>query len=107
MVAVEYPFAFTVTLLGFSPGAGVCNQIPLMEPFWLLYPDSAPPHPGLGLLLYPMVGSVALCGPLLPLPELGLVLLAEPPHPLRNKTSSATVKTQREEGKSLIMRYSR
>jgi len=58
-----------------------------------------------------MVGSVLLPEPLLPppepllpLPEPGLLPIPEPPHPMMNKTWSATANEQREERKSLSMR---
>jgi hypothetical protein len=54
-----------------------------------------------------MVGSVLLPELLPPLPEPGLLPLPEPPHPMMNKTWSATANEQREERKSLGMRYSR
>ena len=98
MASLAYAVAFTVTLLGLTPGAGLCNQMPLIEPFWLLYPDSDPPHPGLLLLGSPPNTE------LLPLPGIPpdpdpppdpvLVVEAEPPHPAMTKTCSANAKKQ-------------
>jgi len=101
MASAAYAVAFTVTLAGFTPGAGVCNQMPLIEPFWLLYPDSDPPHPGL-LLLGSPPNTVLLPVPdpplepgLLPLPLALVFLEIEPPHPITTKTWNANVNKER------------
>jgi hypothetical protein len=112
MVAVAYAVAFTVTLLGFSPGAGVCNQMPFTEPFWLLYPDSAPPHPGLLLLGDPpMTEPPPLPDPppepgLLPPPLPVVVIEVEPLHPTIIRTWNANANPQEKERKNRNTRYS-
>ena len=112
MAAVAYAIAFTVTLLKFSPGAGLCNQMPVTEPFWLLYPDSAPPQPGLLLFGDPPITGDPPPEPDPPLPEPPpepgllppplpvLVFEVEPPHPTMTRTWSATANEQRKERKS-------
>jgi len=117
MAAVAYAVAFTVTLPGFSPGAGFCNQMPVTEPFWLLYPDSAPPQPGLLLLGDPPITGEPPPEPdppplpdpppepgLLPLPLPVLVFEGEPPHPTITRTWSANAKEEKKERKSRNIR---
>ncbi len=112
MASLAYAVAFTVTLAGFTPGAGVCNQMPLIEPFWLLYPDSNPPHPGLLLVGSPPktvvlpVPDPPLPDPPLPPPEPGLLMVeGEAPHPAITRTWSANTKEQRRERRIRNMGY--
>ena len=114
MAAVAYAVAVTVTLLSFSPGAGLCIQMPDIEPFWLLYPDSLPPHPGLLSAGFPPKTPDPLPDPLPepvpeplpePVPEPGLVVLTEllfeaEPQPAMIRTWSAIATEQTTERQS-------
>ena len=109
MADLAYAVAFTSTWLAFSPGAGLCNQMPVTEPFWLLYPDSDPPQPGLLLL-----GDPPITGdpppPPDPPPEPGLLLLplpmveVEAPHPTMTTAWNANANEQRKERRSRNIR---
>jgi hypothetical protein len=77
----------------------------VIEPFWLLYPDSTPPHAELLALPVPPLPDPPLPEPPLE-PEL-LVIEGEPPHPAITKTWSANAKEQRRERKSRDMPYTR
>jgi hypothetical protein len=121
MAAVAYAVAVTVTLLSFSPGAGLCIQMPDIEPFWLLYPDSLPPHPGLLSAGFPPKTPDPLPEPLPdplpdplpeplpePVPEPGLVVLTEllfeaEPQPAMIRTWSAIATEQTTERQSFNM----
>ena len=105
MAAVAYAVAVTVTLLSFSPGAGLCIQMPDIEPFWLLYPDSFPPHPGLLSAGFPPKTPDPLPEPV---PEPGLVVLTEllfaaEPQPAMIRTWSAIATEQTTERQSFNM----
>ena len=97
-----YAIAFTWTWPGFSPGEGLCNQMPSIVPFRLLYPDSKPPHAEL-------LGSPDPPPPVPPPlpdppPEPGLLVIkGEPPHPAMTKTWSANANEQRKERKNRNM----
>lgn len=94
--------AFTWTWLGFSPGAGLCSQTPVIDPFWLLYPYPGPLHSE----------PLALADPppepgLLPPPLTVVGFEVEPPHPMMTRTWSANANEQRKERKSRNIRYPR
>ena len=80
--------ASTWTWLGLSPGLGLCIQIPVIPPFWLLYP-----YPG------PLQAELPLADP----PLLPVVFAVEPPHPARTRTWSVNASEQRKERKSRCM----
>jgi hypothetical protein len=79
--------------------------MPLIEPFWLLYPDSDPPHPGLLLLGSPPKTEL-LPAPDPPAEPGVLVFDGAPPHPVMTKRS-ATAKEQRKQEKGRNILYSR
>jgi hypothetical protein len=95
-----YAVAFTWTVPGFGPGDGLCNQTPVIVPFWLLYPNPEPLHTEALLLPEPLPLPDPLL--LLPLPE----TVPLPPHPVKSKTWSANANEQRKQRKSRNMRYS-
>lgn len=108
MAALAYAVAVTVTLLSFSPGAGLCIQMPDIEPFWLLYPDSFPPHPALLSAGFPPKTPVPPLPD--PLPELGLVPTAlafevDEPQPEMTRTGSAIATEQTTERQSFNIRH--
>src|SRR5580698_3596371 len=98
MAALAYPVALTWTWLGFSPGEGLCNQMPFTEPFWLLYPDPEPPHTE----ALPLGDPPPETGPVPP-----VVVEVEPPHPAMTNTWSANANEQRKKRKRLDMMHSR
>jgi hypothetical protein len=72
--------------------------MPVIAPFWLLYPDPAPVHPELSL-------GAGLLPPPGPVPPPDPLLLPDPPQPTMTRTWSAKADEQRKEGKSRTMHY--
>ena len=95
--ADAYAVAVTVTLLGFWPGAGLCTQTPLTDPFRLLYPYPSFAPPGAQAAAAVVPGA-----PPDPDPPPDPVLLffeGEPPHPTITKTWIANANEQKIERK--------
>jgi hypothetical protein len=103
--AEAYAVAVTVTLPGFWPGAGLCNQTPDTEPFRLLYP-----YPSFGPPGAQAADAVVPGAPPDPDPPPDPVLLDfedEPPHPAMTRTWIANANKHKMDRKERNIRDSR
>ena len=104
MASFAYAVAATVTLAGFWPGAGLCSQTPLTEPFRLLYPYPSFGPPGAQAAAAVVPGAPPDPEPDPPPDPVLLVFEGEPPHPTMTKTWIANANEQKIERKDRNIR---